>query len=150
MARAGEGSVGGCSVKRVLMFVAAFVGTAFVCLLGLKYLILDANTPIVTGATTQPERRRVRPTEKPKPPPEFGWVHALEPGLDHGVWLSPIKPAAMILTEFGPRAQLYFESAGQGREFIGSFQSGVREDDDNAAAAPIPNVIAVARKAVRP
>ncbi|MDD4890573.1 MAG: phosphodiester glycosidase family protein [Phycisphaerae bacterium] len=316
------GSAKGQVVNRVLIFVAAFLVTAGVCALALKYLILDADKPVPKTTTTQPDRRRLHREDKPKPPPEFGWIHALEPGLDHGVWLSPlrsavgdskihilrvdptkfdfrllcgtaakptepqtarqwcksgnlvaavnagllatdghtslslmqthgqancakpsrekglfvcdpldkdsvgsvlmdldknslprirkqyatliqgprivpskglagwdarrkcsisavgvdgsgrillmhvrspyavtelvdamtqlhIKPHLLMLTDIGPRAQLYFESGGKGQEFVGSFEAGAHEDDKNTTAPPIPNVIGVVRKAPR-
>ena len=45
--------------------------------------------------------------------------------------------------EGGPEAQLYLKVGGVELEMIGSYETSFREDDGNAAAWPIPNVLGV-------
>ena len=52
----------------------------------------------------------------------------------------------LILTGAGPEAQLFVKSADQELEFFGSYKTGLRQDDKNDRAVPIPNVIAILRK----
>jgi hypothetical protein len=52
----------------------------------------------------------------------------------------------LILTGAGPEAQLFVASGGKELEFFGSYKTGVRQDDKNDRAAPIPNVIAIVRR----
>lgn len=45
--------------------------------------------------------------------------------------------------EGGPEAQLYMNAGGHEIELFGSYETGFREDDDNAIPWPIPNVIGI-------
>ncbi len=58
----------------------------------------------------------------------------------------PLGLARALYAEGGPEAQLYVKSGGFENEWVGSYGSGVNEDDDNHAAWPVPNVIGIARR----
>ncbi len=45
--------------------------------------------------------------------------------------------------EGGPEAQLYFHVGAVEREMFGSYETSFREDDSNAVAWPVPNVLAL-------
>lgn len=45
--------------------------------------------------------------------------------------------------EGGPEAQLYVDAGGIELDLVGSFETAFREDDSNALAWPIPNVIGI-------
>jgi hypothetical protein len=55
----------------------------------------------------------------------------------------PLGLVRLMYTEGGPEAQLYVGAGGRERELIGSWETGFREADDNAAAWPIPNALVV-------
>jgi hypothetical protein len=63
-------------------------------------------------------------------------IHQLPLGLD-----------TLMLTGKGVDAQLYVNAGDKQREFVGSYQAGVREDDTNTQASPLANVIGIVRKA---
>ena len=50
--------------------------------------------------------------------------------------------------EGGPEAQLYLKAGDVELEVFGSYETGFREDDGNATAWPIPNVLGVRRRSV--
>ena len=52
----------------------------------------------------------------------------------------------VMLTATGPEAQLFVNAAARERQFIGSYRAGVREDDTNATASPVANVIGLVRR----
>jgi uncharacterized protein YigE (DUF2233 family) len=58
----------------------------------------------------------------------------------------PLGLARAMYVEGGPEAQLYVESGGRAFEFVGSYETGFNENDDNAAAWPVPNVVAIRRR----
>lgn len=58
----------------------------------------------------------------------------------------PIGIRNTMYVEGGPEAQLYVQSSDEEIELVGSYETGFNENDDNAEAWPIPNVVAVARK----
>ena len=62
----------------------------------------------------------------------------------------PLNIDTLMLTGKGADAQLYVNAGGKEREFVGSYQPGVREDDTNDRASPLPNVIGIVRKTVVP
>jgi hypothetical protein len=47
-----------------------------------------------------------------------------------------------MYVEGGPEASLYVAAGKERLERVGSFETGFREADDNAAFWPIPNVLA--------
>ncbi|HEV8700299.1 MAG TPA: phosphodiester glycosidase family protein [Candidatus Polarisedimenticolia bacterium] len=59
----------------------------------------------------------------------------------------PLGLSRMQYAEGGPEAQLYVRSGGEEHEWIGSYESGLSEDDDNRVAWPVPNVVGIARRA---
>ena len=58
----------------------------------------------------------------------------------------PLGLERAMYAEGGPEAQLYVGSGGREREWVGSFESGFEENDDNHRAWPVPNVIGIARR----
>jgi hypothetical protein len=64
-------------------------------------------------------------------------------GLIHKL---PLSLDTLMLTGKGADAQLYVNAGGKEREFVGSYQAGVREDDTNDRATPVANVIGIVRK----
>lgn len=58
----------------------------------------------------------------------------------------PLGLARAMYVEGGPEAQLYVESGDRALEFVGSYETGFNENDDNAAAWPVPNVVAIRRR----
>lgn len=60
----------------------------------------------------------------------------------------PLGLARLMYAEGGPEAQLYVRSGGEEHEWVGGYESGVHEDDDNRVAWPVPNVVGIARRAV--
>jgi hypothetical protein len=81
------------------------------------------------------------------------FIHARSPYSTHDlidILLElPLGVQRALYVEGGPEAQLYVNSGGREREWIGSFESGFNEDDDNHRAWPVPNVIGIARRAAR-
>jgi len=59
----------------------------------------------------------------------------------------PLGLARLMYVEGGPLAQLYVGAAGREQSFVGSYETGFHELDDNAGAWPIPNVLVVVPKA---
>jgi hypothetical protein len=57
----------------------------------------------------------------------------------------PIDLSRAMYVEGGPEAQLYVRSGGRELEFLGSYETGFKEADDNARAWPVPNVVGIAR-----
>lgn len=57
----------------------------------------------------------------------------------------PIELRRAMYVEGGPEAQLYVQSGGREMEFLGSYETGFKEADDNAFAWPVPNVVGIAR-----
>lgn len=55
----------------------------------------------------------------------------------------PIDLSRAMYTEGGPEAQLYVKSGSVELERVGSYETGFNENDDNTAAWPIPNVVAI-------
>ncbi len=75
-------------------------------------------------------------------------VHARSPWSTHDftnmLLQLPIDLARLQYAEGGPEASLWI-SAGN-RDLFGSYETGFVENDDNAAAWPIPNVLGVKRR----
>ena len=58
----------------------------------------------------------------------------------------PLDLRQLQYAEGGPEVQLYVHSGSYEREWVGSFETGFREDDRNNAAWAIPNVVGVRRR----
>lgn len=57
---------------------------------------------------------------------------------------------SLVLAELGPRAQLFVDANGKGREFVGSLDSAGRPDNATTQPATVFNVIGIARKPATP
>lgn len=55
----------------------------------------------------------------------------------------PLNIDRAMYAEGGPEAQLYIKTDDREYEFIGSYETGFNENDDNQEAWPIPNVIGI-------
>lgn len=55
----------------------------------------------------------------------------------------PLDADRAMYLEGGPEATLYLNAGGAEIERVGSFETGFNENDDNAVAWPLPNVIGV-------
>jgi hypothetical protein len=62
----------------------------------------------------------------------------------------PLGIARAMYVEGGPEAQLYVRAGGETLEFVGSFETGFFENDGNTVAWPVPNVVAITRRADPP
>lgn len=58
----------------------------------------------------------------------------------------PIGMKGLMYVEGGPEAQLYIKAKGVEYEWFGSFETGFNENNKNAVAWPIPNVIGIVRR----
>lgn len=58
----------------------------------------------------------------------------------------PLDLHNAMYTEGGPEAQLYVRTGGQELQFVGSFETGFTDNDDNVTAWPVPNILGVARR----
>ena len=58
----------------------------------------------------------------------------------------PLNIKGMMYVEGGPEAQLYIKSGKHEYEWFGSFETGFNEDNKNAIAWPIPNVVGIVRR----
>ena len=58
----------------------------------------------------------------------------------------PLGLSRLMYAEGGPEAQLCVRSGGEEHEWVGGYESGVREEDDNRVAWPVPNVVGIARR----
>ena len=78
------------------------------------------------------------------------FVHARSPYPVHDLVEQlrelPLDVARLQYAEGGPEATLYVKAGGRELELVGSFETAFNEDDDNHAAWPIPNVLAVVPK----
>jgi hypothetical protein len=61
----------------------------------------------------------------------------------------PLDIDRAMYAEGGPEAQLFVRSGEKEHEFVGSFETGFLEGDDNRMAWPVPNVVGVLRRAGR-
>lgn len=55
----------------------------------------------------------------------------------------PLELVRLQYSEGGPEATLYVKAGGRELELIGSYETGFNENDDNVAAWPVPNVVAI-------
>jgi len=55
----------------------------------------------------------------------------------------PIDLASLMYSEGGPEAQLHINGPERAYEFIGSYETSFNENDDNAYAWPVPNVVGI-------
>lgn len=60
----------------------------------------------------------------------------------------PLDLHNAMYTEGGPEAQLFIRSGGVEMQFVGSFESGFVDNDDNATAWPVPNIVGAVRRAI--
>jgi hypothetical protein len=78
------------------------------------------------------------------------FVHARSPWPVHelieGLLKLPIGLARLMYTEGGPEASLFVQAGGAIEQWVGSYETGFNENDDNVEAWPIPNVVAVFRR----
>src|SRR5262245_30266655 len=78
------------------------------------------------------------------------FVHVRSPYSTHDLidilLALPLRIERALYAEGGPEAQLYVNSGGQEHEWVGSYESGFNEDDDNHRAWPVPNVVGIARR----
>jgi uncharacterized protein YigE (DUF2233 family) len=76
------------------------------------------------------------------------FLHARSPYSTHDfidiLLALPIGLKNAMYAEGGPEAQLYARGGGEEFEFVGSYETGFRESDDNPHAWPVPNVVGVA------
>lgn len=62
----------------------------------------------------------------------------------------PLGIERAMYVEGGPEAQLFVRSGGETLELVGSYETGFHENDGNTAAWPVPNVVAISRRAATP
>lgn len=58
----------------------------------------------------------------------------------------PIGLKGLMYVEGGPEAQLYVKGEGVEYEWFGSFETGFNENNKNAVAWPVPNVVGLVRR----
>lgn len=58
----------------------------------------------------------------------------------------PLDLTRLQYSEGGPEATLYVKAGGRELELVGSYETGFNENDDNLAAWPVPNVVAIVPK----
>ena len=63
--------------------------------------------------------------------------------LNQELLASDIGLVAAQHLEGGPEAQLYLHAGETKLEMFGSYETSFREDDNNAVAWPVPNVLGV-------
>lgn len=61
----------------------------------------------------------------------------------------PLGLARAMYAEGGPEAQLFVGSGAEEHEWVGSYGTGLNEEDDNRTAWPVPNVVGIARREER-
>jgi len=69
--------------------------------------------------------------------------------LNQGLLASDIGLVAAQHLEGGPEAQLYLQAGQTKLEMFGSYETSFREDDNNAAAWPVPNILGVRPRAAK-
>ena len=69
--------------------------------------------------------------------------------LNQELLASDIGLVAAQHLEGGPEAQLYLQAGETKLEMFGSYETSFREDDNNAAAWPVPNVLGVRPRAAK-
>ncbi len=79
-------------------------------------------------------------------------IHVRSPYPVHdlidGLMALPLGLTRAMYVEGGPEAQLYVHAGDVEEEYVGSYETGFNENEDNHVAWPVPNVIGVER--VRP
>lgn len=85
---------------------------------------------------------------------EDGWgmfIHVRFPYSTHdliNILLElPLRISRAMYAEGGREAQLYIQSGEYEYEFVGSYGAGFSEQNDNQYATPLPNVVAITRRA---
>jgi len=61
----------------------------------------------------------------------------------------PLGLTRAMYAEGGPEAQLYVSGGAEEHEWVGSYETGFNEEDDNRNAWPVPNVVGIARRGAR-
>jgi hypothetical protein len=78
------------------------------------------------------------------------FLHARSPYATHDLIEHlrqlPLGIDRAMYVEGGPEAQLYVRAGGEALELVGSYETGFNENDDNTAAWPVPNVVAISRR----
>lgn len=78
-------------------------------------------------------------------------IHARSPWSTHDfIEILRALPLGLVRLQYGdggPPAQLYVQSGVRQEQFIGSYETGIKESDTNERAWQIPNVIGVRRRA---
>jgi len=69
--------------------------------------------------------------------------------LNQGLLASDIELVAAQHLEGGPEAQLYLHAGETKLELFGSYETSFREDDNNAVAWPVPNILGVRPRAAK-
>ena len=69
--------------------------------------------------------------------------------LNQELLASDIGLVAAQHLEGGPEAQLYLQAGQTKLEMFGSYETSFREDDNNAAAWPVPNILGVRPRAAK-
>ena len=81
-------------------------------------------------------------------------IHARSPWSTHDfidiLCSLPLDLARLQYAEGGPEAQLWVGAGGRELESFGSFETGFFQDDSNAVAWPVPNVVGVRARLVDP
>ena len=74
-------------------------------------------------------------------------IHSRSPASTHDfieqLRRLPLKLERLMYGDGGPPAQLYVRSAGKEYEFIGSYETGIQENDANLRSWRLPNIIGV-------
>ncbi|MFQ5600151.1 MAG: phosphodiester glycosidase family protein [Candidatus Krumholzibacteriia bacterium] len=82
------------------------------------------------------------------------FIHARSPYTTHDfidiLLQLPIDLYNAMYVEGGPEAQLFVRSGDDEHEFVGSFETGFLQHDDNRVAWPVPNVVAIVRREAPP
>ncbi len=79
------------------------------------------------------------------------FLHARSPSSVHdfiaAIQALPLSLTRAMYLEGGPEATLYVNAGGTEIERVGSYETGFNENDSNAVAWPLPNVIGVVARA---
>lgn len=78
-------------------------------------------------------------------------IHARSPWSTHDfidlLRELPLQLDRLQYAEGGPEAQLAVRNGEREREWVGSYETGFMESDENDVAWPIPNVVGVRKRA---
>lgn len=62
----------------------------------------------------------------------------------------PLDISRAMYTEGGPQAQLYINAGSHEYEFVGSYDTGATVEDAGAISWPLPNVVGISKRELRP